>query len=307
MIDDAPAIHRLLAFKLKHEGIEILAAFDGAEGLGLAISTRPSLVLLDLAMPGMDGYAVLRALKDDPRTMDIPVIIVSGSTRPEDKVKAFELGAMDFVTKPFDIHELRARINSAIKLHNLRQMLEKRAQIDGLTGLWNRVYFNDRLTSELDSAARNKSAVSLIMCDLDHFKKINDTFGHPAGDAVLIGYSKLLTTEMRSYDVACRYGGEEFAVILPDASREQALRICERLRTLIEAKRWPNYPEIRITSSFGVTTRPAAGLEGPPGWIEAADRALYAAKTSGRNRVVVYDPQTHAAKEAAGAAASHAA
>ncbi len=293
LIDDSPSIHRLLAFKLKHEGVEFLAAFSGQEGVDLAASNRPALVLLDLNMPEMDGFQVLRALKNDARTIAIPVIVLSGNSDPGDKVRAFEIGAMDFVCKPFDVHELRARIQSAIRISTLMGMLEKRAQIDGLTGLWNRAYFNDRLPRELANTARTNSSMCLFMCDLDHFKKVNDTFGHPAGDAVLQGYSKILTNELRSYDIPCRYGGEEFAIILPDTSIDDARGICERIRAAIEARRWPNYPDIRATSSFGVAEVGVGGENTPEAWIEAADRALYAAKVGGRNRIVTFDPKVH--------------
>jgi diguanylate cyclase (GGDEF)-like protein len=245
-------------------------------------------------MPVMDGFECLRALKNDSSTIEIPVIVLSGNTNPEDKVKAFELGAMDFVCKPFDIHELRARIGSAIRLHRLMKMLENRARIDGLTGLWNRAYFNERLGAELDNVSRTGSKLALALCDLDHFKKLNDTFGHPAGDAVLQGFAAVLGAELRSYDVACRYGGEEFAIILPDTDVEQARVVCDRIRQALEARRWPTYPEIRATASFGITVTTVEGQVGAQGWIEASDRALYASKQAGRNRVTPYAGQAAA-------------
>ncbi len=288
LIDDSPMIHRLLTFKLKNEGIEFLSAFSASEGLELAASNRPALILLDLHLPDQNGLTALLSFKNDPRTIDLPVIMLSGDTDPANKVRAFELGAMDYVTKPFDIHELRARIQSAIRVHTLMHMLEKRAQIDGLTGLWNRAHFNERLSTELDQSKRNKTEMSLIICDLDHFKKVNDTFGHPAGDAVLQSFAKVLTTELRSYDVACRYGGEEFAIILPDAGPPASLAICERIRKAIEAKRWPNYPNIRATASFGLTDRGLDSGQTPEAWVAAADKCLYDSKQSGRNRVTTY-------------------
>lgn len=290
LIDDAPSIHRLLAFKLKNEGIEFLAAFGGVEGFDIASTSRPSLILLEANLPDQDGFATLRALKNDPATIDIPVIMLSGDTDPEHKVRAFELGATDFVTKPFDIHELRARVQSAIRIHRLMRLLEQRAQIDGLTGLWNRAHFDERFANELACAQRNKTPMSLVLCDLDHFKKINDTFGHPAGDAVLQGFAKVLTSELRSYDVACRYGGEEFAVILPDAGLPASMAICERIRKALEARHWPNFPDIRATASFGVTDRGIDGSDSPSAWLDAADKCLYEAKQSGRNRVVASNP-----------------
>lgn len=289
LIDDAPSIHRLLGFKLKNEGVEFLAAFGGQEGIDLAISNQPSLILLDLNMPEMDGFETLHALKENPETINIPVIVLSGSTSPEEKVKAFELGAMDFVCKPFDIHELRVRINSAIRISRLMSMLELRAQIDGLTGLWNRKYFNERLAAEVDAAERNGTDLALAMCDLDHFKRLNDSFGHPAGDVVLHGFSSVLNNELRSYDVACRYGGEEFAIILPETSIEQAQKVCDRVRAKLEERRWANYTEVSATVSFGLTDHGVAGKNDTSAWIKAADNALYAAKAGGRNCIHLYE------------------
>lgn len=294
LIDDAPLMHRLLAARLKDEGVEVIGAFDGQEGLDLAQLQRPSIVLLDLDMPNMHGFEILRALKNDPRTIGLPVIIVSGSGRTDDKVRAFELGAIDFVTKPFDAAELRARIHSALRLMRLLRLLEQRAQIDGLTGLWNRTYFNERLASEINSATRMGQGVALVICDLDHFKKLNDTFGHTAGDAVLQGFASILLRELRSCDVACRYGGEEFALILPHTSLSEAVTACERIRTALEAQRWRKFPGIRATGSFGVTTSGVSNLNDPTAWVEAADRALYSAKDAGRNRVHVYNPRLDA-------------
>jgi diguanylate cyclase (GGDEF)-like protein len=290
LVDEDPSFHRLLAFKLKHEGIEFLAAYGGSEALDLASSNQPALILLEMRLPDQDGLTTLKALRNNPTTKDIPVIMLSSEKDPGSKVRAFELGAMDFVTKPFDVHELRARIQAAVRIHRLMSMLEKRAQIDGLTGLWNRTYFNDRLKAELDCAKRNKSAMSLVICDLDHFKKINDTFGHPAGDAVLQAFAKVVVGELRSYDVACRYGGEEFAIILPDAGLPQSMGICERVRKAIESSRWPNYPEIRVTASFGVSDSGLDGGASADAWVAAADKCLYEAKQTGRNRVVAYAP-----------------
>lgn len=288
LIDDSPSIHRLLGFKLKKEGLEFVTAFSGPEGLEMARRSPPSLILLDLNMPDVDGFKVLRELKNDPVTIQIPVIVLSGSTEAAEKVRAFDLGAMDYVCKPFDVHELRARINSALRIHRLMEMLARRAQIDGLTGLWNRSYFDDRLAAELANCARTKSQLALALCDLDDFKKLNDRFGHPAGDSVLEGFADVLSSTLRSYDIACRYGGEEFAIILPDSNLEQAQAVCERVRVALEEKRWPNYPDVRVTASFGLTTGGLNGVNEPSAWLEAADQALYQSKSGGRNRITVY-------------------
>lgn len=289
LVDDSPAIHRLMAVKLKNEGIDFLAAYSGSEALEMAAEFNPALVILDVNMPEMDGFEVLRAMKENPQTHDIPVIMLSGSDDSKDKVRCFELGAMDYVTKPFQVAELRARIAAAIRISKLVEMLEKQASIDALTGLGNRAYFDRRLDEEVAKVARKEHELALIMCDLDHFKKLNDTYGHPAGDAVLETFAQVLKDHTRVYDVPCRYGGEEFTILLPGTSLTDAVAIANRFRAAIEAEAWPQYPGMRATGSFGVSVGAIDNSHSPAAWLEAADKALYSAKTSGRNRVHYFE------------------
>lgn len=286
LIDDSPDVHRLLVMRLRSEGIDVVSATTGADGVRLAEEVLPSVVLLDIDMPGMDGFEVLRTLKDKDATLHIPVIMLSGLHSPHDKVTAFDLGAVDFITKPFDVTELRVRVRSALRVSQLLRMLSQRAQIDGLTGLYNRAHFDTRWEEQVATCARHGRPLSLAMFDLDHFKSVNDTYGHPAGDAVIQGLGRLLVRECRQSDVACRYGGEEFVLILPETGPADAKGLCERIRVALAAISWPKHPEREITCSVGVV-----GSDGPcetPGasWIEAADRNLYRAKNEGRNRTV---------------------
>jgi two-component system, cell cycle response regulator len=285
IIDDSKDVHRLLKARLRQEDLDFASAESGLDGIKLANERQPSLILLDLDMPGMDGYEVLRALKDSKVTRDIPVIILSGMQGAHDKVAAFDLGAIDYVTKPFDLAELRARVRSSLRLNQLVRMLAQRAQIDGLTGLWNRAAFDRRWAEEYARCIRHGHPLALALLDIDHFKSINDTFGHPAGDAVLIGLSKLLGRELRSSDVACRYGGEEFAIIMPDTNPDAARQTCERLRAALEAFAWPRHPERKVTMSIGCVGSDRAPGVSSEKWIELVDQNLYAAKRSGRNRV----------------------
>ncbi len=290
LVDDAPEIHRLLGVKLRNEDLTLLSAFGGEEAIEMAIDLQPSLILLDINMPGINGLETLRRLKDEATTIEIPVIMLSGSTTSSDKVVAFEMGATDYVTKPFDVPELRARINSSLRVTRLLWMLAQRAQIDGLTGLWNRAHLNEKLAAEIEQSVRSGDPLALVMCDLDHFKRLNDTFGHPAGDVVLQSFAKILKAELRRYDVACRYGGEEFALIVPSSDARNTAGLCDRIRKAIAQMTWPRYPDMRVTGSFGITTCGVSGGREISNWIEAADRALYSAKASGRNRVHLYDP-----------------
>lgn len=289
VVDDCEFVHRLLHARLRSESIRIESLERGIETIEHAVRLGPALILLDLNMPEMDGFEILRRLKDDPKTINIPVIVLSGQDSAEDKVTAFDLGAVDFISKPFDMTELRARIRVALRMQALLQMLAQRAQIDGLTGLCNRASFDARWHQEHDRSARNGTALSLAMFDLDEFKSVNDTYGHPAGDAVLIGLAQLLNRTVRSSDVACRYGGEEFAIIFPETSPAEAASICERVRAACAQVIWPKHPGRPVTLSIGVAgTGSSAGLPKTL-WIETADRNLYSAKRAGRDRVVLTD------------------
>lgn len=286
LIDDSPDVHRLLAMRLRSEGIDVVSASSGSEGLAMAQKSPPSVVLLDIDMPGMDGFEVLRALKDNDTTQHIPVIMLSGMHSSHDKVTAFDLGAADFITKPFDVTELRVRVRSALRVSQLLQMLSQRAQIDGLTGLYNRAHFDTRWEEQVAACARHGRPVSLAMFDLDHFKSVNDTYGHPAGDSAIQGLAKLLVRECRQTDIACRYGGEEFVLILPETGPTDAEALCERIRLALQDITWPKHPERKITCSVGIVGSEGTCATPAESWIEAADRNLYRAKKDGRNQIV---------------------
>lgn len=289
VVDDCEFVHRLLQARLRSESIAIESLLDGRRTVETAERIAPALILLDLNMPEMDGFEILRRLKDDPGTMHVPVIVLSGQDSAEDKVTAFDLGAVDFISKPFDMTELRARIRVALRMQALVQMLAQRAQIDGLTGLCNRASFEARWLQEHERAARAGAPLSLAMFDLDEFKSINDTYGHPAGDAVLVTLAQLINRTIRVSDVACRYGGEEFTIIFPQTTPTEAGVICERLRAACQQVAWPKHPGRAVTLSVGVAgTDDATGFPKSV-WLETADRNLYAAKRDGRNRVITSD------------------
>jgi len=285
VIDDSVDVHRLLQARLRSEPLELVQATSGEAGLQIARDRNPAIALLDLDMPKMDGFEGLRSLKEDPVTLNIPVIVLSGLQSPHDKVAAFDLGAVDYVTKPFDLTELKVRVRSALRVHQLLDMLSKRAQVDGLTGLYNRAHFDQRWPEAIATAKRHGRPLSIAMLDVDHFKSINDTYGHPAGDAVLQEVAEIVQHSSRASDIACRYGGEEFVIIMPDTTAEDARVLCDRIRTTLEQTNWVKHPERTVTCSLGI-----AGCDGGSGpdadeWLTKADQALYRAKTSGRNRV----------------------
>jgi len=284
-VDDSELMHRLLRTRLQLEQVEIHCAITGEEGLRLADELQPEVILLDIDLDGMDGFEVLQQLKENPRTRDIAVIFISASCETMDRVRCLDLGAVDFIPKPFEMAELKARVRSAIRVQQLLRMLSQRAQLDGLTALWNRAYFDQRLAAEFSEGRRHARPLSLILCDIDHFKSVNDRFGHPFGDEVLALFATILSGG-RASDIPCRYGGEEFGVIVPATTIADAVEVAERFRRAFEEHQWRRHPDLVLTASFGVAQ--IAGLAPdakPADLLASADAALYAAKRGGRNRV----------------------
>lgn len=293
LIDDSIDVHRLLQVRLRHEQIRLVGTTKPAEGLEMARKERPAVLLLDLDMPEIDGFELLRQVKDDATTNNIPVIVLSALSSSEDKVTAFDLGATDYVTKPFDLAELRARLRAALRLDSLLHLLAERADVDGLTGLGNRAHYNKRWAEKVAECRRYPNPLSLAMIDVDFFKRVNDTYGHPAGDEVLQGVAKLLQSESRTPDVPCRFGGEEFALIMPSTGPADALVVAERIREALMNLTWPRHAEHRVTMSIGLvgTDGPCDQIT-PEKWLELADKNLYTAKHSGRNKVVATELTT---------------
>lgn len=287
VIDDAPEVHRLIAHHLAREELVCLSAYDGPTGLDAARAKLPSAIILDLDMPGMDGVSVLRALKADELTQNIPVLILAREQSAERKVECFEAGASDFVGKPFEFAELRMRLRSLLRTHRLFRLLAQRAQVDGLTGLWNRAFFDSRWADEFSRNLRKGHPLSLAMLDIDHFKRINDTHGHATGDVVLVAIAKLLTREGRRSDLVCRYGGEEFAIIMPDTQPAEAMGVCERIRAAINAATWEFRKSPPVTMSIGVAGCRGKSTVSADTWVQMSDANLYVAKRGGRNRVVL--------------------
>jgi len=285
-IDDSALIHQLLKSHLRGENLELHSATTGEEGVRMARALVPDAILLDLSLEDMTGFEVLAELKTDQGTQHIPVLFLSGSCSTEDRVRGLDLGAVDFITKPFEISELKARVRSAVRTTRLIKLLAHRAQIDGLTGLWNRTYFDERLEQEVAEALRYGNNTAMILCDIDHFKAVNDRYSHPFGDHVLERFARTLT-ENRMTDICCRYGGEEFALILPQTDAAGAAALAERLRSTMELHRWDGHKDLIITVSFGVCDLHIAPETTSRALVACADRALYAAKAAGRNRVCV--------------------
>jgi len=286
IIDDSPDALALAKARLGREGLELLCADCGRAGLETASRERPDLVLLDLDMPDMSGFDVCRAMKADIELCMIPIIFLSGSGGPEDKVEGLNLGAVDYVTKPFDAFELRARVNAALRTKHLQDLLIEHARIDPLTDLANRLGLMERLQQEWGRIQRHGGELSFIMGDVDDFKPINDTHGHPVGDKVLQAVAGAIAGQCRSIDFPSRYGGDEFAIVVPDTTAPGAATLAERCRQAVgDVRLIAGGETVSTTASFGVTD--AEDADSPEVLIRQSDEALYRAKTAGRNRVAI--------------------
>ncbi len=289
VIDDSESIHRLIDARLRPDGLQVTGEVAPEVGITRAVSDQPDLILLDIGLPGIDGFEVCRRLQEHPATRHIPIIFLTGTADVDSKVRGLDLGAVDFVTKPFDQVELRARVRAALRTKRLQDMLEQQSFLDGLTGLWNRAYLDKRLEAELNVARRYGRALSLVMADIDGFKRLNDTYGHLFGDVVLQGISEGLRGYARRSDIVARYGGEEFAILLTDTGTKSAKYVSERLRISAESRNFEvKGVPVSVTASFGVVCcEDVVGELTPEAMIAAADRALYASKDAGRNCVHV--------------------
>lgn len=287
-IDDERLNLNTLHGLLKDE-YRMMVATSGELGLRAAATGRPDLILLDITMPGMDGLEVCRRLKSDPLTRSIPVIFITALTNADDETRGLELGAADYITKPFNLAVVKARIRTQMRLKQQSDLLESYAFRDGLTGLANRRALDERLHQEWQRALRSSGQLSALLMDVDHFKRYNDHYGHARGDDCLRTVAACIAARVqRSSDLAARYGGEEFAVLLGDSSPEAARSLAETLRAAVENERIEHTASPSgniVTVSVGVATlRPEAGLQ-PMALFEAADRMLYAVKSAGRNGV----------------------
>ena len=291
VIDDSEPIHRLVEARLRPEGLVVIGELCGERGIERAISEDVDLILLDVGLPDLDGFEVCRQLKEHPTTRDVPIIFLTGTTSTDSKVRGLDLGAVDYVTKPFDQVELRARVRAALRTKRLQDLLEQQSFVDGLTGLWNRTYLDRRIESELTVARRYGRALTLVMIDIDHFKRLNDTYGHLFGDVVLQGIGDALRAFARRSDIVARYGGEEFAILLTNTTMKAAAFVSERLRSSIESRAFEEHDEVvNITASFGLAcTEDFDAERTPENLIRAADDALYASKDAGRNCIHIHE------------------
>lgn len=284
IVDDVFSNVQMLSMILEDE-YEVKTALSGQEALTLVHEEpKPDLILLDIEMPQMNGYQVLHKLKANQETKHIPVIFVTGNIEIEDEERGFLLGAVDYITKPVRPTIVMARVKSQVMIKLQRDELLHIALHDKLTGLYNRHSLTEFGESRFASSKRHGDDLSIIMCDVDHFKNINDTYGHLGGDKVLQAMGNLLQCAKRRGDIAARFGGEEFVILLWKCDKDEAYEKAEEIRITIEAL---DVEGIQVTSSFGVA-QVSPEDKNFESVLKNADSALYEAKETGRNKTVIY-------------------
>jgi diguanylate cyclase (GGDEF)-like protein len=285
VVDDEHISQKAIKASLNRAGCDIQSAYSGSEALEFVAEHVPDLIILDIMLPDMDGRDLLSAIRSHPKLQLVPVVFVSARSQLDDKVQALRAGADDYVTKPFMPEELVARVVSRLERAKVNQDLALR---DGLTGLYNHRFFQERLEYEINRAARYKKEFCLALLDIDNFKPVNDRYGHQTGDIALRALARLLLTMVRTTDVVARYGGEEFAIIYPETELSLAAKSLERLRVAAEKVGIPSSGgssiPIHLTLSAGITESGNASKEA---LIERADGALYESKRAGKNRITV--------------------
>jgi diguanylate cyclase (GGDEF)-like protein len=287
VVDDEPTNIQTLHQVLKEE-CDVSMATSGEQAIAFCQRRAPDLVLLDIMMPGIDGYEVCRRLKADPATRDIPVIFVTSRDNVEDETRGLEVGAVDFITKPVSPPVVRARVRTHVALKRQADLLRSLAFNDGLTGVANRRWFDERLQLEWLRCRRNRQPLALILIDLDHFKAYNDHYGHQAGDDCLRAVAQAMRARLgRPGDLLARYGGEEFVCLLPETPLEGARRKADDLGQVVEALQIAHAyatTASHVTISRGVAAMVPSVDQSPAELVQRADEMLYAAKRSGRNR-----------------------
>ncbi len=291
LIVDDTRLNIKIITDILEKSYNLYSTTSGKQALEIVTSKKVDLILLDVVMPGMDGYEVCKRLKSDPQTQNIPVIFISAMTNVEDETKGLEMGAIDYIFKPVSPPILKARVRNHLELKTCRDIFEKRSLMDGLTGVANRHYFDQVFNQEWRRAIQNCNPLSIIFLDIDFFKRYNDCYGHLAGDECLrkVGMS-LKDSLQRAGDLVARYGGEEFIIVLPLTSETDAVKVAERVRrnikALMVAHEMSEVSEY-VTVSVGVATAIPDKDMVSASLIAKADEALYQAKKKGRNLVIV--------------------
>ncbi|ALQ07050.1 MULTISPECIES: diguanylate cyclase [Pseudoalteromonas] len=289
IVDDDPLNRLVLEKTLKGEH-DVFLVESGEKALTFVKTTQVDLIILDVVMPGIDGYEVLVQLKENPITQSIPIIFISANQSHEDESKGLELGAMDYIIKPFSASIVRVRVRNQLLIKQKNDLLEMLASIDGLTEIPNRRYLDENLSREWRRSKRGSTPLSVLLMDIDHFKRYNDCYGHRAGDECLKKVAQVLVAQCkRGGDFVARYGGEEFAAVLPGVNKHEAIQFANTLRNAVNALKIEHKASLNaehITISIGVATTESGKVYAEQTLLEEADLGLYAAKDAGRNQII---------------------
>lgn len=290
LVVDDQATNIQVLYQILAGDYQVLMATSGVQALNLCLSKKPDLVLLDLIMPEMDGYQICQHLKTDVSTRDIPIIFITAQSDEAAEERGFDLGAVDFISKPVNPRIVRARVKTHLMLKAQSDLLRSWAYLDGLTAVHNRRFFDERIIAEMGRASRNQSALSVVMIDVDFFKRYNDCYGHQAGDDCLRRVASTLKSHLlRSGDHVARYGGEEFVCLLPDTGFAGAMQLATSIRKKIMALQIAHAESAvapYVTVSLGVGSKPENVQADARALINLADMQLYKAKETGRHRIV---------------------
>jgi len=292
VIDDDASIHTAVERRLDGVVDQVLKADSPTKGLRIAIQEKPDVILLDVNMPQIDGFKVCRNLQENPTTHDIPILFLTADNNPANLAKALDAGGSDYISKPFNAIELEARVRVALRTKRMVDLLQEKARIDAVTGLNNRAAMDDALAAATSAFQRTGHSVALLMIDLDHFKKINDSYGHGVGDDVIRRVGASIRAGCRPYDIACRFGGDEFGVIVAENDIACAEKISKRILSQISnIKIRAGGDEIKVACSGGLASATNMPIDFEPAdLLKAADEALYRAKSEGRNHLAVASP-----------------
>jgi diguanylate cyclase (GGDEF)-like protein len=294
IVEDDKTNVQVLGSILSKENYDIAVAFDGSSAIKMMEQHIPDLILLDVLMPDMDGYAVCRKIRNSDRYRNVPVIFLTAKAEEADIVNGFENGGVDYLTKPFHAGELLARVKTHLELKRAREELYELTIIDELTGLYNRRHITNQLDHEVHRAGRYNLNFCLSLLDLDDFKKVNDTLGHPVGDLALKRFAVLAQKCIRKTDILGRVGGEEFCLILPETTLAEGSIVMERIRKTVEDQSSDSRIGVPyFTVSIGMTSKKGEikDMMQPEEYLKRADQAMYKAKKAGKNRVIVVELQ----------------
>jgi two-component system, cell cycle response regulator len=292
IIEDHPDQRDLLAIVLQREGYKVVTAANGLEALEKLALEKVHIALSDIMMPKMDGFELINKIRSNSALRQIYIILITARIQEGDRVRGLDLGADDYITKPFSFSELLARVRVGSRVVQYQQHLEHQTQIDSLTGLFNRRALEKKIGEEFERSKRYGHPLSVVILDIDNFKKINDTYGHHGGDAALVKISEILRERSRSSDFPSRFGGEEFVLVLPETDQDSAIQVARKFHEEIRSCSFGTVDKpFLLTVSMGLTSTTKKEYSDWREMVADADCALYQAKNTGKDRIEICLPQ----------------